>query len=113
FFKSAKIGLVYDDYPQFSSVTDKVLLPALKAAGADVAATFAHGIHDVPDLGPGAGTMTNAVLHFRTAGVTRVMFFDAYVSAWVLFARAADEQSWQPVYGLSSQDSPEDAIESG
>ena len=112
FFDDAKVGLVYDDGPTFTKVAEEVLLPALREVGADVVATATNSIHGANDLAPGSSQMSNAVLSFRTEGVTHVLFFEVW-QGWFLFARHAESQGWRPRYGLSTQNAAQIMIESG
>ena len=113
FLKGARIGLIYDSYPQFSAVATKVLVPAIRAAGGEVVSSFQQSIHGAADIGAGSSAMNSAVLQFRSANVSKVMFLDAWVGAWVQFAMAAQAQGWHPSYALSSQDGPQDALSTG
>ncbi len=112
FFKSARIGVLHDEGGNFSTVVKNVLLPELKRAGANVVATATNRVRAAEDLPAGGNQASNAVLRFRGANVTHVMFFEPWVG-WVLFAQAANAQGWQPKYGLSSQSLLQAAIETG
>jgi hypothetical protein len=112
FFKGTKIGIVYDEAPAFTRVAKSVLLPALKAAGANIVSTATSSIYALNDLGPGNAQMSNAVLRFRTAGVTNVMFFEVW-QGWFLFAQNANSQNYHPIYGLSGQNAAQIMIETG
>ena len=111
--KGARVGLIYDSYPQFAAVAKDVLIPAIRAAGGDVVSTFQQGIHGASDVGAGSSAMNSAVLQFRSNNVSEVMFFDAWVGAWIEFSIAAQDQGWHPRYLLSSQDGPQDALSTG
>ena len=113
FFRGARVGVIYDSYPQFTSVAEKILIPAIRAAGGDVVATFQHGIHSASDMAAGSSQMNSAVLQFKAAHVSKVMFFDAWVGGWIDFAIAASSQGWHPTYGLSSQDGPQATLSTG
>ena len=113
FFDGAKVGVVYDQYPEYSAVAKDVLMPALRDAGADVVSSFAGNVHSVAELSSGATEMNNAVLKFRDEGVTNVLFFNAWAPAWILFSQAAAQQGWTPLYGLSSQDVPQASFATG
>lgn len=113
FFDGAKVGVVYDQYPDFTAVAEDVLLPALSDAGANVVSTFVGNVHSVAELSSGATEMNNAVLRFRDEGVTHVLFFNAWAPSWILFAQAAAQQGWVPTYGLSSQDVPQASFATG
>jgi hypothetical protein len=109
FFKSGKVGVVYYDKKAFPTVLKSVLLPELKAAGVPSAVTFAASIDSASTLSSGGSQMNNAVLSFRSQGVTKVLFFEPWAGYFV-FLQDAQSQHYQPTYGLTSQQAPEAAI---
>lgn len=112
FFHDAKVGVVYDEGPSFVATAETVLLPALRAAGADVVATATSNVRGTGDIASANAQISNAVLRFRSEGVTHVLFFEPWVG-WILFAQNANSQGWQPTYGLSTQSLLQVAVETG
>lgn len=112
FLKGARIGLLHDDGSDFTAVAKEILIPELKAAGAVIAATATNRVHGANDLANGSNQANNAVLRFRGADVSHVVFFEPWVG-WALFTQSANAQGWRPKYGLSSQSLLQAAYETG
>lgn len=95
----AKVGVIYRDIPSHQRVVDKVMRPAITAAGANLV---------VAQPAPTADAVNFAayVLRFQANGVTHVLFFGeggAYVS---LFSTAAEAVGYRPRYGLRTDNTP-------
>ena len=92
---SAKVGLLYPNrQPQqriFAAIKSQ-----LSAKGIDVVKDFQY---DASSLDRESSDMSNAVLQFRSAGVTHVLSSESDV---LLFMTAADGQHYRPRYGLNS-----------
>lgn len=102
---STRIGVVVEDCPVNVRIYDNSLLPALRAAGLTLAATAEpECFRAIGDLGAISGEMANAVLSFRSRGVSRVMFVSQAQEGTMAyeFMLAAGNQDWYPGYALSS-----------
>lgn len=109
YFKSdaptgVKVGLVTYDMPTFRHPVERTLVPAMKAIGrevADVAYVSYPSTYD--QIGGMAAQMANTVLRFRQQGISHVMIFDS-INALITFTfmTAAENQGYQPRYGLNS-----------
>jgi ABC-type branched-subunit amino acid transport system substrate-binding protein len=106
FTKGAKIGLVTYDSPGYVRATASALKPALARHGLRVADEVrVKQIDNLQALGDAGPPIQNAILRFKTSGVTHVMFFGSTGLAFV-FMTSADSQKYQPRYGISSNDGP-------
>lgn len=95
FFKGAKLGLILYDAPFYHRAAD-VLEKRLARYGMKLTERFAYPGITNPDA---AG---NAVVRFRSSGVTHVMVLDFHTQMVVTFANAAESQGYRPRYGLNS-----------
>lgn len=99
-----KVGVITYDYPTFRRAMDQDLLPALAGLDVDVAdpvyVTFPERQSDV---GAVSAQLSNAVLRFRSEGVTHVHIFEADGLLTVLFMTNAETQNFRPRYGLNTQ----------
>ncbi len=102
FKKGAKIGLLRFEYPQFDRVTKEVLKPALKKRGLKLTEEFQINSND-------QNWPNNAVLRFRSSGVTHVLSLT--FGSHLFFMTAAESQNYRPRYGLSSFDTPGVALQ--
>jgi hypothetical protein len=92
-----RIGIIRDDTASAERATTRVLRPALQRAGYVVAAEAApRGQQQAP----------NAVLTFKQANVSHVMFFSSGGGTSAYFAGAARNARYHPRYALTSYDSP-------
>ena len=108
------IGLLRTDNPGGERVAARSLAPALERHGAAVASEFAYPApRTTQELSGLAGSMANAVLQFRSAGVTHVLFLAPEPYGPAVFMTQADGQRWEPRYGLHSYLLPQVGIESG
>jgi len=108
FFGSlAKVGLVRWDTPDAAYFTDKVLTPKLHAHGITNITEFAAAaLQGESDAGRQEAQMSNAVLRFRSQGVTNVIFSPTDTVAPWLFMTNAESQQYRPKYGITSMDIP-------
>ena len=112
----AKVGVVTLDMPSFNRVVDKTLIPKLAGAG------FAPAPADVvrlpnpqrqSEIGALAAAVSNAVLKFRSDGVTHVVIFEATASISLLFGNNAESQHYRPRYAANSQTGQQALADSG
>ena len=108
FTPTAKVGVVTWDGSDYRYGVTHGALPALAAAGVkaeviEIPVPEAYG-----NLGPTSAAISNAVLKFRSAGVTHVIIMDGaagtigpgyLVLEWM---HNAESQQWRPTYGLNS-----------
>lgn len=102
--KLTKVGILYYDHPEFAAA-EKVLEQELAARGVLVAARQAITYVDATSKVPQAvSESNNAVLKFRSAGVTHVLAVEE--NAWLTggFGISASSQSYYPRYGYTSQE---------
>jgi hypothetical protein len=96
----AKVGVISVDLPEFRAAVSKVLEPALARAGYPAVRTvFAN-----PNPGGnGPATVQNAILDFRSAGVTHVLIYDYSAGVTTYWMTEARSQNYLPRYGLNTQ----------
>jgi hypothetical protein len=92
---AAKVGLLYPSRQPQQRIF-AALKSRLAAKGIDVVKDFQY---DATSLDRESSDMSNAVLQFRSAGVTHVLSSESDV---LLFMTAADSQHYRPRYGLNS-----------
>ena len=95
----AKVGLLYPARQPQQRIFAR-LKSLLTARGIHVVKTFEY---DADSLDRESRDMSNAVLQFRSAGVTHVLSSESDV---LLFMTAADSQHYRPRYGLTSYHAP-------
>lgn len=104
FDKGYKLGVITYDQPTSARAVDGTLAPALARLG--------HKITDIRrisylqstnDLGKLTAEMQNAVLSFKTQGITHVIIVDEKGVLTLLATAAAENQNYRPRYGLNSQ----------
>ena len=97
YFKGAKVGVVYDDSVSSTAAYNQIIVPQLKSHGVTVAEHFSVSSTDT-------GAQTNqgaaAVLRFRAAGITHVVWFAPFL-AQLSFTNGAESQNYYPRYGWS------------
>jgi hypothetical protein len=104
FDSTAKVGILYFDESHYARA-EQTLEAALKSHGVSVVDRVAiHYVASTGDVGQTATESQNAVLKFRSEGVTHVLFVEtnAYVSG--AFGIAADSQKYYPRYGYTSDE---------
>ena len=102
--KTTRVGILYYDHPEFAAA-EKLLEKELADRGITVAARQAITYVDAESKVPQAvSEANNAVLKFRSAGVTHVLAVEE--NAWLTggFGIAASSQSYYPRYGYTSQE---------
>jgi hypothetical protein len=92
-----KVAVFVFDTPPFPRIADKTVVPALKARGYDVVAVERVATE---------AAVQNAVLRFRQAGATHVVFVQSSGIPDLLFMRQAEAQKYRPTYLMSSYDVP-------
>ena len=92
---AAKVGLLYPNRQPQQRIF-AALKSQLSARGIAVVKDFQY---DASSLDRESSDMSNAVLQFRSAGVTHVLSSESDV---LLFMTAADSQHYRPRYGLNS-----------
>jgi ABC-type branched-subunit amino acid transport system substrate-binding protein len=90
-----KVGGCALDQPVFTRTAEQIVIPALEARGYAVAAYERVATE---------ASIQNAVLRFRQAGVTHVIFVQASGIADLLFMRQAEAQQFRPRYIVNSYD---------
>jgi len=107
FGTGAKIGLLDMDHPMYKRFADGVIKPRLASHGLQVADTVSF---TVPDSAAGAGSLftqaSNAVLRFRSEGITHVILSPSGSAIPFAFMQPAESQGFRPRYGLNSLDVP-------
>jgi ABC-type branched-subunit amino acid transport system substrate-binding protein len=91
-----KAGIIYRDSPVDTQLVDKALVPRLKKLGIPVE-TAAYSTNTAET----ASTFNSAVLKFKDAGVTNVIFGPGPVQ--MLFQNAAESQQYRPRYAFTSR----------
>jgi hypothetical protein len=102
FFRGGRLGIVYDDGPDWSAVERSVLEPTLSRLGVTVVARATYQLRGFSDVAGSESAVNSAVLNFKTNGVTRVITFEPW-DGYAFFMQSADRQDFHPTYGLSSQ----------
>jgi hypothetical protein len=112
YFNGAKLGLLYDDGSEWASTVARVLKPALARRGVTLASEATMRIRGAGDVSSGSASLSGAILKFRSAGVTHVMFFEPW-DGYAFFMQQARSQHWYPKYGLTTQTAFQPAFETG
>lgn len=94
-----KMGLVGFDLPDLRSAAESTLIPSIQSRGGRVIDKIY-----VPPEYSSAADIAGAVLGFKQAGINRVVIFAPGGAAWMLFAREAESQDYDPAYAVSSYD---------
>jgi ABC-type branched-subunit amino acid transport system substrate-binding protein len=113
FGRSARIGLIDLDLPDFQTAVNDSLLPALAS----------HGLHvtdrvDVGDdgsnaaVGQSSAAMQGAVLRFKQDHIDHVLFFTQTTEP-LFFLIDADNQQYHPAYGVSTAQGGEALAQTG
>jgi hypothetical protein len=112
FFKGGRVGILYDEGPDWAAVEQTVLEPELRRLGVTVAAKASYALRDFTQVHSAEPALNEAVLRFRQAGVNRVISFEPW-EGWGFFMLAAKNQNYYPTYGLSTQTAWEVAYATG
>jgi hypothetical protein len=98
------VGVIAVDAPAYHRAVEQQLKPALAAVGA----RFSSAVYTTPyktasDAASISSQLSNAVLRFRSQGITRVVDLSGAV---LVFATIAETQQYRPRYALTSTSSP-------
>jgi hypothetical protein len=100
---NTKIGLVRYNYPEFTQVTNSVLIPELQAKGHSLAQ---DAVITAPASVDAFGTLQTqlqtTVLKFKSEGINRVFFLTDVGTVDLFWYSMAKAQNYFPRYGLSS-----------
>ena len=99
------LGVILDDCPGTQSSWTRVGLPFIKAHGLKVGYTYTGtcGTGDNASLGSEVSSIPGVLVQMRQNGVDRIMFNGVSEGpALLLFSTAAQSQSYQPAYLVSS-----------
>lgn len=114
------IGIVAWDDPNYRAAVEQALIPALKQRGfTPETPAYVKVAESNAGLGDSSAGASNAVLRFRSAGVTHVLIVDGPAGVFigtgltVLFIRAAGSQSYYPRYGFNDSNNPEAGRQAG
>ena len=107
FSNGAKVGILTYESPEFRHAIDRAVRPTLRGYGIgspDV--QYLTPPQALSDQGSLVSSIQNAVLKFRSNGVTHVMFLDGNSSITYFFLKQAKSQEYYPRYGFSSLSYP-------
>lgn len=105
FGSNPTIGLVTAEEGPFTRTADGAFRQALRRHGLTVAKEQrVPSAYTVGGYGGAAPSVQSAVLTFRAANVTHVMFLQPIGAAALLFMLSADSQQYRPRYGMSTND---------
>jgi ABC-type branched-subunit amino acid transport system substrate-binding protein len=110
------IGVIGVDVPEWNRPLDHVFLPALRAAGYPVASKDIARIHNPESVAEDSSTLTqiqNAVLRFRSDGVTHVIMLDSGGSFLTFFGKDAKSQHYYPRFGVDSGSAVQTIFDAG
>ncbi|MCW2708898.1 MAG: hypothetical protein JWM22_2740 [Frankiales bacterium] len=97
-----KIGVVAFDTPDFHRAVDHSMRPALAAHGLTIKdAEYVAQPSGVAGYGAFSNALASAVLKLRSDQVDHVMFLDIGANLAFFFMQAADQQHYNPRYGLN------------
>lgn len=99
---AVKVGIVAFDHPEEHRVIDKVLKPALSAAGFPSVAE----VYSAEDITAVATQMQAAVLKFKRSGVSHVFIVDQGGGVATFMMIAAETQGFHPRYAMSTFSAP-------
>jgi hypothetical protein len=107
----AHVGVVLVDRPSSRRAYDRSFLPAMAAAGVEIAAeAIIPSASSLDEVSVAETHVQNAVLRFRAEGITRVVMPN--VHGWThadAFLRYAEQQGYRPRYGFNSSAGPQGA----
>jgi hypothetical protein len=103
FSGNAKVGLVRYNYPEYTQVTNSVLIPELQSEGHSLAQ---DAVITAPSSVDAFGTLQTqlqtTILKFKSEGINRVMFLTDVGTVDLFWYSIAKAQNFFPRYGLSS-----------
>jgi hypothetical protein len=111
-----KVGILAFDLPGFNHAVDQVMVPALARLGLRPDAgdiIRAPEPQRTSDVGADAAVVSNAVLKFRSDGVTHVLVLEKGGTLSLLFGNNAESQGYRPRYGANSQTGQQALVDSG
>jgi ABC-type branched-subunit amino acid transport system substrate-binding protein len=100
-----KLGVMSLNDPEWNRPVARVFLPALRKAGYSVASKDIISVYNPNSTAEDSQTLAdiqNAVLRFRSDGVTHVIFLDTRGSFLTFFGKDAKAQRYFPRYGVDS-----------
>jgi hypothetical protein len=101
FGSNAKVGLVSIDEPEHLRTVERVIKPALAEAGHPLADQFRITACSPSDAASCQSQTSQAVLRFKTNGVTHVLFQPGQGVA-LFFANNAESQQYRPRYAIDT-----------
>jgi hypothetical protein len=108
FERNARLGLLRVDGATFDHLADDIVKPRLASLGLElekeVVLSNPNGVGDFGRLG---AQISNAIVQFRQADVTHLMFLEPAGTVPFFFMPAAESQGYRPRYGMSSTDIPD------
>ena len=109
FFKGdVRVGALFSTGSDYSNDATDALGSALAAAGVHLAASYTLGrIQSLAGVAGFVADEQTAIIRFRLARVNRVVSVDAGGVHLGLFAQAADEEGYRPLYGISTLNDPQ------
>ncbi|MGA8257297.1 MAG: hypothetical protein WB767_12060, partial [Nocardioides sp.] len=113
---TAKVGILSIDAPAWSVPLKNTLLPSLARQGVDVDDANIIEVYTPQsnaEVGRTVSDIQNAVLRFRSNGVTHVILMDTDGDLLLLYAQAARLQGYLPRLGLSSASGAQALYDSG
>jgi len=107
FAHTGKLGVITYDTGEYSYLVDRVIAPRLAAHGVQIVDQAKAGaFENAGSLGAIGTVMGNAILRFRSEGITKVMFAEAGGVLPFMFMPEAEGQGYRPRYGLQSLSDP-------
>jgi len=101
-YMTQKMAVVGVDLPPLKRSAQKVLVPAIEAAGGKVV----EQVYFAESYSAISAGIANAVLTFSQKGIDRVVFWGPGGGLPLLFSRQADSQGYKPRYGVTTYDAP-------
>jgi ABC-type branched-subunit amino acid transport system substrate-binding protein len=101
-YMTQKMAVVGIDLPPLKRTAQKVLVPAIEAAGGKVV----QQVYLAESYSAISAGIANAVLTFSQQGIDRVVFWGPGGGLPLLFGRQADSQGYRPRYGMTTYDAP-------
>jgi hypothetical protein len=103
FFSNAVVGLARFEGALYDRLS-AVVMGRLAADGVTLAAeATVRTPSSTTDFGGMSAEISNAILRFRTAGVTHVLFVENNGILPFFFLQEAESQGWRPRYGFNSE----------
>jgi hypothetical protein len=99
---AVKVGIITYDLPDWTHSANQ-LAASVAAAGFGTPKVVAVAAHDsYGDISKMQPQISNAVLSFRTAGITHVIIWDDNGVSSLFFMQNAENQKYRPRYGITS-----------